>query len=254
MKQPRSLISLVPASCFVLLQIYFFYPKSFYFTLILSLSVILFSVFTISKNAKDESQKWYNFVILPILFTSSATIYTVLLSSKWLLQFIIIIIVLFLYFYFKNIYYYLVSPRFYRSSSLENLASYGNFLIMFFIFSSFFGFQSLLGTKTWVLALASAPIIWLIVYQVMFANGITLKSGLIFGFLNTLILIELFWAASFLPLSHNSIGLIMAICYYMLIGIVRFYLKGKTGEKKIKFYLLVGIISILAIILSSKWI
>jgi len=253
MKKLRSLILFVPISCLFFLEIYFFYPKSFYYCLVLLFVIISISIFAIAKKAKEPSSKWYIFLILPLFFIFSTVAYTILLSSNFLIQLVFALDVLFLYFYYKNIYYFLIRPKFYRENALENLSSYGNFLIIFFAFSAFFGFQSFLGIKTWILILISAPVIWLVTYQVILTNGILFKNGLIYILLNTVILIELFWSASFLPLNYNGIGLILAICYYMLIGIIRFNLKGKEGEKKIKFYLLFGIISILAIILSSKW-
>lgn len=252
-KNPQSLILAVPVLCFLLLEFYFFYPKSFYFALVLILVLIGFTIFAMAKNSKNAIDGWYNFLILPILFAASATSYTVFLPSKFLIHFIFVIISLFLYFYFKNIYFYLISPRFYRKNALENISSYGNFLVILFTFSTFLGLQLFLGVKVWILALASGLIVCLVTYQVLLANDLYFKKNLIYIFLNSLILIELFWAASFLPLSYKSVGLILAICYYMLIGISRFYLKGKTEEKKIKLYLLFGTISILAVILSSKW-
>ncbi len=253
MNKLKSLILAVPVLCFLLLEIYAIYPKTFFYSLALSLVIISVSIFVLTKKSQTEHARWYNFLILPFFFLLSSSFYTTLLRSNFLVQLTLIISTLFLYFYYKNIYYYLLRPKYYRETALENISSYGNFLIMFFAFSTFFGFQSFLNLKVWILILVSIPMIWLVTYQVMLTNKTPFKDSLVYIFLNTIILLELFWAASFLPLNYNGIGLILAICFYMLIGIIRFNLKGKAGEKKIKFYLIFGIISILAIILSSKW-
>lgn len=252
-KNIRNLITIVPALVFVSLEIFLIKPSLIYYLLFLINISIFFAIYLFSKDG-TKNEIWWDYIILPILFINSIFFYSILFVKSFLLHLIFVIASLFIYFYLKNIYYYIRKSSIYKANTLQNISSYGNFLIMFFAFSSLFGFRSFLNISVILLVSLATPLIFLVIYQVMWANDIKLKQSFIYIMINTLILIELFWAASFLPLSYNSTGLILAICYYILIGITRFNFKGKEGEKKIKFYLIFGLLSILAILLSSNWI
>jgi len=69
-----------------------------------------------------------------------------------------------------------------------------------------------------------------------------------------LVLVELAWSISFLTLSYYILGLILAICYYILIGLVRFYLLGTLDKKIAKLYLIYGFGALLIVLLTSRWI
>jgi len=62
------------------------------------------------------------------------------------------------------------------------------------------------------------------------------------------------WAASFTSLSFYILGLILAVCYYILIGLIRFYLLGRLTRQTIKLYLIFGLSSIFLVLLTAKWI
>ncbi len=160
----------------------------------------------------------------------------------------------FIYFYLKSIYYYLIRPEFYKAQTIENLSSYGNFLVIFFFSSASYGLQSFLNIATALLIFFILLLLALVVYQVMWANKIDINLGFIFILLLCLILVEIAWSISFLPLNYNVLGMVLAICYYILIGLTRFYLKGKLDGKIVKLYLFSGFISIFILLLTSSWI
>jgi hypothetical protein len=68
-----------------------------------------------------------------------------------------------------------------------------------------------------------------------------------------LILVELFWSISFLPFNYNITGLILAVCYYVIIGLVKNHLLGKLDAAKVKMYLILGGVSLFLIMLTARW-
>lgn len=252
MKYNRILPLLIPFFVFVLFELFFFNPKIIYTVLVFANLLIFFTITQFTKES-DVSKKWWNFLILPALFTTGLAAYSVLFANNFIVQLLFILNSVFLYFYLKIIYYYLIRTKSYKNLSLENISSYGNFLAFFFISSVVYGLQSFLNMPVWSLAIVMAVVAALMIYQTIWANRVEEKNALVYILVGSLILVELAWAMSFLPLNFNASGLILAICYYILIGLVRHHLLGDLKKREIKLYLLLGIGSILLILLTARW-
>jgi len=204
--------------------------------------------------ASQHSEKWWDLAILPIIFFIGIIGLSILLPSASLVQFLFAVCVIFQYLYFRSVYSYLFKPKKYRFGTLENLSSYGNFLAFYFIASTIYGLQVFVNFDVWLLVLILVFFTALIVYQVLWVNKIERKRSILFILLACLILAEIAWAASFLTLSFYILGLLTAICYYILIGLTRFYLLNKLDAKVIKYYLIFGFGSLLIVMLTAKWI
>lgn len=252
MKISSLLVLICPLLILILSELFLVWPKMFFISLILIPLIIFFSIKKVIKESK-EKKNWFNFSILPIIFSLSGVIYSILLTNKFFVQLIFVAVAIFVYFYFRNVYYYLNKSKLFQNNALENISSYGNFIVMFFSFSAAFGLQAFLNLPVWSIMLVLIPVIFLVSYQVIWVNKIPLNLGFVYIAINTLVLFETAWAASFLPFNHNALGLALAICYYILIGIIRFHFKGKEEENKIRLYLFFGLICILIILLSSRW-
>lgn len=252
MKYNKLLPLLIPVLSFVLLEVFYFKPKFIYaIAVILNLSVI-YAIRRFSK-AGGIDKRWFNFIIFPCSLLLSSIFYTVFLSSKLLIQLIFIADTVLLYVYLKYVYYYLVRPVSYEVFSIENISSYGNFLFFFLASAAIFGLQSFLNVKNWLLMIIMLVVILLAVYQNIWANKIDLKKSAIYLFVCCLVLIEVFWSISFLPINYNVAGLALAICYYILSGLVKYHLLGILDKNKIKLYLGFGLSGIFIILLTAKW-
>lgn len=248
----RLLPLITPLSALILFEIFFFYPKMIYSVLLLASSLIFFTVWRFTR-ASDIDKSWWNFFILPGLMYASIIAYTVLLANKTIIQFLFLLNVILLYFYLRYVYYYLFRPAAYKPFSIENISSYGNFLTFFLISAAAYGLQSFLNLRVWLLMAMVLFAAGLIIYQIIWANKIDFKKSLPYILINCLILAELSWSLSFLPLNHNVSGLTLAICYYMLMGLSRHHLLGGLDKSKIKLYLSFGFISILIVLLTARW-
>lgn len=252
MKYNRLLPLLIPLFTLVLLEVFSFKPKFIYaIVVILNLSII-YAIRRFSK-AGGIDKKWFNFIIFPCLLFLSSIFYAIFLSSKLLIQLIFIADTVLLYVYLKYVYYYLVRPVSYEVFSIENISSYGNFLSFFLASSAIFGLQSFLNIKIWLLMIIILVVILLVVYQNIWANKIDLKKSAIYLFVCCLVLIEVFWSIAFLPVNFNVAGLVLAICYYILSGLIKYHLLGSLDKNKIKLYLGFGLSGIFIILFTAKW-
>lgn len=251
MKHGYIFVFLTPIITLLLLELFFFYPKFFYISLILVNLLIVISIKKIT-NPKTSLVNMLNSLILPILFSTSLMIYSILLTSKFFIHFLFIVNFFFIYYYLKNIY---LKGR--ESSEaigfFENVSSYGNFLTLFFTFSAIYGMKSFLNTPIWPLVLIMAIIVLLVIYESLWTNRLKTNKNIIYIFLICLILTQIAWSIYFLPLNYNTLGLTLAICYYILIGVVRFFLRKTLDKKTIKLYLIFGLLSIVLIFLTASW-
>lgn len=252
MKHNRLLPPLIPLLVLVFLEFYFFSPKSIYVSLVLINLLIFFPLWQFSR-ASQVDKEWWNFFILPAVFSTSLIAYSTLLRHSSLVQALFFLNIVILYFYLRSSYYYFLRPSAYKVSAIENISSYGNFIAFFLLASTIYGLQSFIDAPLWLLMLILAAASILIIYQVVWANKVKRQNKIIYVFIGCLILVELGWSISFLPLNYNVAGLTLAICYYMLIGMIRFHLLDKLDIKRIKLYIGFGLASILIILLTSRW-
>ena len=246
------LVVLVPAIVLVFLEIFYFNPRMIYVILVLANLSIFLAIWQFSKAGEGENN-WLNFMILPCLMLIATVSYSILLSSRFFIQLLFIFFIILLYTYLRYAYYYLARPGSYTAFSIENISSYGNFLTFFLISATIFGLKSFLNISVLILITALLIASGLIVYQIIWANAVSIKKGAIFIFISSLIILELFWAAFFLPVNHNVAGLSMAICYYMLIGLVRHFLIEKLDAQKAKLYLGFGLASLFIVLITARW-
>jgi hypothetical protein len=240
------LIFLTPLLNFFLSEAFAFRAGLFFISLALTNIFYLVAVRVIT-GKKINTRDFWNFSIFPILFSSSLSIYSLLIVNHVIVHFLFVINFIFGYFYLKNIY------RGEQKDFLENISSYGNLLTVFFLFSMIFGLESFLGWPIWILILCSSAAIILVIYQILWANKAKAENILAYVFLAGLILAQLCWAIYFLPFNFNTLGLLATICYYILIGFIKLSLANKLTARSIKLYLASGFIFLILILLTTKW-
>jgi hypothetical protein len=252
MKNNRLLPLLAPLSIYLLLQVYFFWPKMMYLSLAAIILIFLFLIrqFIVENGHKE---RWWNLFFWPACLILSLVVFSTLIPNGFIIQILFLFAFFMLSAYFKTVYFYLVKTKNYRQDSLENLSSYGNFLSFYFAASAIYGFQVFLSVDIRYLMAILLVFTSAVVLQVFWANRIGVKENLYFLFIIVLVMVELAWAASFLTLSFYILGMIIAVSYYMLIGMVRFYILGNLNARLAKLYLIFGFLSITAVLLTSRW-
>lgn len=258
MRINRFLPLIVPLSLLCLLEFFYFEPAFVYVVFIFIVGIYFFAFKQLCQGSKTK-EKWYNVFLLPFNITSSVMAISMMIPitgfwGKFVIQSIIIFNVVLVYYYFRFIYYYLYNINKHQDHLIVNSASYGNFIAFYFIATAIYGLNLFLNVSIWILMLLMITMLSFIIYQVMWANQIDFKKGLLYLVIIIMALVEVAWSISFLTLSFYIQGLILAVCYYILIGIVRFYLTDSLNKKLVKMYLSFGFLSILAVLLTARWI
>jgi len=253
LKLNRFLPLLIPLIIYALDEIYFFYPKLIYIVVVLINLLIFFVVWQFCAKSQVDKE-WWNYLILPAIMSSSVMAYSVFLSSKSVIQLLFFLNLLFLYFYLRHVYYYLLNPIVYEVFSIENISSYVGWFSFFLFSATIYGLQSFLNLPIFRLALIMLLVAALIIYQIIWVNKIEFKKGLPYILISCFILVELCWSISFLPFNYNISGLCLAICFYIVTGLIKNYLLDKLDAARVKMYLILGLASLFLILFTARWI
>ena len=253
MKLNRFLPLLVPLVSYALAEMYFFYPKLIYAAVVLINLLIFFAVWRFSAVSQVDKQ-WWNYLILPAVSSTAVMAYSVFLSFKPAIQLLFILNLAFLYFYLRQVYYYLLNPSLYKVFSLENISAYAGWFSFFLLAAVVYGLQSFLNLPIFYLALVMLVATALVSYQIIWANKIELKKGLLYILISCLLVVELGWSISFLPFNYNIAGLCLALCFYMVSGLIKNQLLDKLDAVRVKMYLTLGLVSLVLILFTARWI
>jgi hypothetical protein len=257
MNYNRFLPLILPLATYLLFQALLLEPELIYVLLVLILLLNLFAARQFYLINKKE--KWFNIIILPLFLSISTVSLAIIVPinyflGKFILQFSFILIAVILYFYFRFLYFYLTDSLNYQNGSLENLSLYSNFLTIYFLSSAIFGLQSFLNMPIWILLILIIVCVALIAKEIMWINKIKKNASYFYIALLCLAIFELSWAVSFLTLSYYILGLLIAISFYVLMGIVRLHLINALNKEIIKTYSMLAFFSILIVLLTSRWI
>jgi len=152
-------ILITPIVNFILFEAFFLKAGLFYVALAVSDLLLLLAVRLIT-GKKTTSKEFWNFSILPVLFSSALAVYSLLVVNHTIVHVLFVLNLLFSYFYLKNTY------RGEQKKFLENVSAYENLLTIFFSFSAIYGLESFIGLPVWILILCSAAVVVLVIYQV----------------------------------------------------------------------------------------
>lgn len=223
-----------------------------YVVIVLGLLLLFFTARQFVRSAR-KSESWQNYVLLPGYFFIGIVLFSAMMPSHYLVRLLFLLNTIFLYYYLRAVYHRLTESSLSDYFSLENLSAYGNFTAFYFLASAIYGFQVFLNISVWILIIFLIFITALMVYQTVWINRIDRQIGFFYLLIICLVLAQLGWAISFLPLSFYILGLIMAIYYYILTGISRYHMQKKLENKIVKLYLGFGLISLIAVLATARW-
>lgn len=156
--------------------------------------------------------------------------------------------------FLESLYTFYYFPANYQPYSLEYLAL-SMYVVMTFALCS--------GSYALLLFIQVLPV-WLPVI-ILFAffvfsivcmfwvSKVHIESSLIYGLVGALALTQLFLAISFLPTSFMVNGAVLAIFFYMFLGISRAHILERLSKVVLRRYLLSGILGIILLLITTKW-
>ncbi|OIO08155.1 hypothetical protein COX68_03230 [Candidatus Falkowbacteria bacterium CG_4_10_14_0_2_um_filter_41_15] len=253
--KPGQIIVLTNLSLWLLLEAFVFWPKFFYIILLLLNIVLILAIRFLLHKANLGNRLW-NLWILPFLVLNSIVAYAILIPqdiwlNKFFIQILFILIIGFNFSYFKNIYNSIFHPD--QPNNLPGLSTNFSFLSWFFLLAAVYGLQLFLDLSYWILILILIVLALLTTYQYLWINNLKGKESYTFVFLLAFVIAQLAWSVYFLPFDYNSLGLIMALIYYVFLNLTRLYLNHNWNKRNLQSLLVFSGVIMLLILLTLKW-
>jgi len=235
----------------LLSQGFLLYPRLFYFALILGSLLIIISIRYLA--GQDEKKRWPLFTITPLLFFLSFSGYSAILFNYYWIQFIFILVAWFIFAYLRNFYYYSTYQASERREKVDSLLLTGSFLSLFATASVLYGLPVFLSWPFNFLLLIFIPISGLLLVQFLSLRRLKFGPHILFIIIEVIILAELAWVISLLPLNFTILGFILAIIYYFLLIVFRLYLNNDLQGRKLRLPLIFSSLILIILLLTARW-
>lgn len=160
---------------------------------------------------------------------------------------------LLLYLLLRQYYIYFYFPNKYQAYSLESLTFYVVIFSLFFFSAASFAALALVQMRWYFLAPILAVLLMLILYQFFWMNKVDFIKSKIFILPITLILLELILALSYLPIGYFANGFVVAASGYVMLTLTKAQLQGSLNKKSLWWTLVIFLVSLLLILLTTRW-
>ena len=251
MKNRRFIPLISPLILLILNEAVFIEPRLFFTSLSLGVLVLFLSVKILGQENKEKY--WPLFAVLPILIFLGLSSYSALIASRLLVQIIFLFSFLLNFYYLRTLYYYLVNREYNRGLQIGSFSVLAGFFIVFSFYTAAFILPLFINLAPALLALMPLPIVWFLFFKGVYFNLHAFKDGSLIFLINTLILAQLSWMLSYLPLNSNILGFAVALIYYLLLIVSLLHFKGNLSRKTIKWPLTLVLLSVFILFLTARW-
>lgn len=236
----------------VLFELLLWQPDWYLVIIVLLEAVVLAMLLGLARGKIDLREIW-SFLIPPFFFIGFGFIFLFFLEGLIYQQLLILLLVFLWWVFLENVFLFLYQPARYQPYTLENITAYLNLITIFLLGSSFYSLILFLGIPSWLLFIFTFLVTFLLMMQMIWINKSVVKGNLILIGALALLISELFWVTKFLPSSYLVNGIILAIGYYFLAGIVRHWILNSIDRQVVKRYLWISTSLLFIIAITARW-
>lgn len=249
----RTIPFLLGAAAAGLLSALFVWPTSIWAIVSLAALVVTLGIGRLAGFGMDL-EGWWHVALTPVAFVISMALFLLFVESALLQVLIPLFGGLFVFFFSEHLFRFVHLPGLYQPYALEHTSLVLHVTTMYFLATTFFGLQIFLQAQVWLLALAFVCVSAALVYETLWVSkirdGFALRAAGVLG----LVLGEVFLAIALLPISFLVSGALMAIVFYVLLGMVRAASLQKLSAIVLRRYLISGAALLLLILLTAQWV
>jgi|GEM_PF-3409092 len=251
MKKKSILIFSITVALYLLNQLFLFLPALFYSSLAIgALLIILLARRLITPFRKHG---WLVWLICPLLFWLSVSLYTTIITSYFFIQLIFLCIAWFIFSYFTTLSKYQIDNNQDLHRKFDSLILSGGFLICAASGASLYGLSAFISWPTSLLLLLFLPIAILLFFQFAPLKKNFWSENKFLLPIVVLVLMELAIVLSFLPLNFNLLGFCLALGYYFLLTVMRFRWQDRLERRYLKGIIILSIIIVFILFFSARW-
>lgn len=200
-----------------------------------------------------ERKDWWRFAISPWLAAVSILLFGVVISGSLPYILLVVMSVILQIIYWRHLLTYTSESLSYVPFSLERLSFSYNFLTIFFLAASMFGFRRFLDISNWILAPIFGLCLAVLILQRLWISqskpgaAWRLAVGLFIG------IMELFLVASFLPLDFRLLAFLVAAAYYGFVSLGAEQSEKEVSRLNFRLLVIIIIVGCIAVFATARW-
>jgi len=221
----------------------------------LGLSVVAYLVSAFALREDIHGIEWFTLLILPTLFTTAVAFFYFLLPARWLTRIPFVVL------YAIGMYALLLTENIYNVAVDRTIAllraahSVGYLLTLvtyFLLVQTIMAFRFSFYTNALLVACVSFFLILQSLWSVVLEEQVSRRMWSL-TIAITIVLMELSWVFSFLPIQSTLIVLFLTTSFYGIVGMAQQYLVEKLYKKTvIEFFTLSSIVFVI-VMLATNW-
>lgn len=248
----RILTIIFPMLVLADLEFFVLYPQKLYTFLAILIILPMLPFFKMVK-IREQTGEFFGFLLAPLFFLL-AVFLALLFEENLIMRQIIVVLAVFAYAVFlEHLFRFLYLPQKYQPYALENISGALNIITIFLATTGFFNFIHLFSFSHLLIGTAIAVIVLLLSIQTLWVNKIKVGENWRSIVAVTVLIFEILYATYYLPVSPLVVAVLVATFYYCLINFIRHNLLKTLDRAVLKRYFVVGLIVIIATLLSARW-
>jgi len=141
----------------------------------------------------------------------------------------------------------------YQPFSFENLSAFFNLIIFVLTVIDLTAFNVFLNLPIWLLSLLFLLMLTVLLDQALWVNKINNNLKYIYLLIVDLIILEVYWAMSFLPSNFYANSIIISLVFYLTWGIFKAKLTDRLTKKILLSYVAISLTLLFIIVITSHW-
>jgi len=255
MKNKHFYVWAAPIAVFVIIEAleYFHWRNlwGIYALLLAAVIAVVWSVIGIAGIKKTA--EFFLIVTTPVFLAIGTFLFLLFLESWWLPQIIALFTSIMIGIYLENIYLRRYNPEKYQEYSLANISSFMNLFLFYEISAALFGFIVFLRFEVWAASLIIIAIAFFITHQNLWIVSPDFTKNWLYIIIVPFVAGELFWVMNFLPSSIYVNAFILAVMYYIVMGLAKNQVLRIINRRIFFRYAYIGGISLVVVLATAKW-
>lgn len=204
------------------------------------------------KHVRDFSF-WY-LVGIPLVFFSSAAGMSLFFETRFDRLFLAAVVAVLLLLFAEHVFHYIHLPVNYLAYGIEHVSLVLNVLTMFFLAATAFGFQVFLHLPLFLTSSAFFAVSAFVIYGTLWVSKVEHMHGWRFALAGAVLTTELFMVVSFLPTGFYTNGALLALFFYVFLGLSRARFTDQLTPVLIRRYVGIGIILLATVLGTARWV
>ncbi len=204
-------------------------------------------------SVKGERSAFWQFLSTPFALIASAFLYYFIVDNELLRPFFIGGVMVIFTLIQKNIFAFMHHTEQYQPYALENIYGYVNMLSLFLFYAGCYGLALLLAWPFWLITIFIFVITSLLFMRTLWSYKVPWQQSKLYVLLVGVVVAQGAYVIYSLPTGFLVDAFWLIAIYYVLMNVIKDYLKETMTLRRTRMYLILSGLAIVITMLTTKW-